>query len=390
MKTKIFLFLFLINYIGLSQTKEFIVLDSLSKKPIDLAQVFYPNLEIGSVSNEDGRLIIPIEENKIIVSHINYIEKEFKYSTFKNKDTLFLTPKNNQLNEVVIYNLDLKQKFTDILKNTYLKKYSTKKAIHKSTYKETFTVNDSLSRLFQVQLNWYSKNSLFKANKPMNKQNILDITAVDYSKIKKLEKDFISSNGAYIENKTFFRYAHLNYLLSILINLTNDYEILNIQKNEKTNTVSFNATLSEKGEEIFNHKNSLIVFNKDYTSIKYVKLHMIYNSGFEKDISKIHKIPYEKKTTSHTVELSFKSLKNTKYAISYFISTLKGIIKTKNYTDKVSSTQSLFISESKLGKKIKKGNVDFSKPFYENIPNTSKVNGVKILLTRKEDIFLKK
>ena len=148
MKILINCFLICITYTSFSQSKELVILDNNSKKPIDLVQVFYPSLEIGSISNADGKVKIPLLENEIIVSHINYIEKKFSFEFFKQKDTLFLIPKTNQLDEVVIYNLDLKQKFKEILENSYLKKYSTKKIIHNCTYKETFSVNDSLSRLY--------------------------------------------------------------------------------------------------------------------------------------------------------------------------------------------------------------------------------------------------
>ncbi|GAA4274319.1 hypothetical protein U6A24_15185 [Aquimarina gracilis] len=236
MKTLITSFLFCIVYTSFSQSKEFIILDNDSKKPIDLVQVFYPKLEIGSISNVDGKVKIPLLESEVIASHINYIEKKFTLDFLKKKDTLFLIPKRNQLDEVVIYNLDLKQKFRDILENSYLKKYSTKKVIHNCTYKETFSVNDSLSRLFQAQLRWFSKNSLYKANTAIDKQNVINLESIDYSKIREIDNTIISSKAAYVENKVFFQFSHLNLLLELLINLTEDYEIESIQKNENTNS----------------------------------------------------------------------------------------------------------------------------------------------------------
>lgn len=388
MKIKALIFLFLINHLGFSQSKEFTFLDHNSKKPIDLVQVFYPDLEIGSVSNKDGKIRIPLRENKIIVSHINYTEKEFSFNDFKIKDTIYLIQKKNQLDQVVLYNLDLKQKFIDIL-DSYKKKYSTRKVIHNSTYKETHSLNDSLTRLFQVQLDWYSKYSLFLTDKAINKQNIINLESVDYSKIKKIKSAFVDSNGGYVDNESFFRFLHLNYLLQILIHLTDDYEIESIEKNQNTISVYFNATLKEKGKEVFKYKKSLIVFDKDYTSIKSLKFNMVYSKGFEEAISRIKKMPHQKKTESHVIELAFKKLKNNKYSIGYFISELKGIIKVNNQIDYVTARQSLFVNKSKLGKKIKNGNIDLDKPFYENIPNNLKENGIKILLTEKEKEFLK-
>ena len=112
MKIRIITFLLFLNYAGFSQSKEFVVVDKTTDKPIDLVQLFYPSLEIGSISNGDGKVKIPLLENEITVSHINYIERKLTFDQFKQKDTLFLAPKTNQLSEVVLYNLDLKQKFT--------------------------------------------------------------------------------------------------------------------------------------------------------------------------------------------------------------------------------------------------------------------------------------
>jgi hypothetical protein len=64
------------------------------------------------------------------------------------------------------------------------------------------------------------------------------------------------------------------------------------------------------------------------------------------------------------------------------------MIKTEKNTDKVSIEQSLFVPESRLGKKLTKSNIDFDKPFYKNIPTSLKTNDVEILLTEKD--FLKK
>jgi len=327
MKTVITSLLLTISLVNFSQSKEFVIVDNISKKPIDLAQIFYSNLEIRSISNEDGKIKIPLKKHKIIVSHINYIEKEFYFNDFKQKDTLFLIPKTNQLNEVVLYNIDLKQKFIDILENSYLKKYRTKKVIHNSTYKEIFNVNDSLTRLFQIQLDWYSKNSLYKTDPTIDKQNIINIESIDYSKISKISNNDINVNAGYVENESFFQYLHLNYLLYILVNFTEEYEIKSVQKNGKSNNVYFNATLLQNGKKLYKHQNSLIVFDNDYKSIKHLAFNMDYMSGFEEFLSKKYKNPYEKKIENHTIELSFKKLKDNKYSISYFTSEVKGIIK---------------------------------------------------------------
>jgi hypothetical protein len=388
MKRSIVLIVMFCSHFLFGQTKEFILVDDTTNEAIDLVQISYPALEIGSISNADGRIRIPLKEQNILVSHINYIEQTFEYDVFKKKDTLFLTPKTNQLDEIIVYNIDLKAKITNILKNSYLNQYSTEKSINKSTYNETFRVNDSLVRLFQVQLDWWSKEALFKGNKPIEDQNKIVLETVDYSKLKKIDSEFV--NGASVDNKDFFKFLHLNFLLSIFKELATDIEIKSVEKDEKSINIHFDATLIQNGEKMYDFKNSLMVFDVDYKSINYLKLNMIYDSSLIDDVSKKSKIPYQRKTTKNTVELSFKKLKNNKLSLNYFIFEIEGIIKNKDFTNTISSKQSLFILEHKIGEKIKKSNIDFEEPFYKNLPSNLKVSDVKILLTNEEKEFLQK
>lgn len=388
MKKTILILALCFSTVLFSQSKDFIILDTATKQPIDLVQVSYPSLEIGSVSNLDGKIRIPLKESPILISHINYKEKTLSFDFFSKKDTLFLSPKTNQLDEIVISNLDLKAKISNILEHTYLEKYSTKKAINKSTYKETFYVNDSLTRLFQIQLNWWSKNYLFKNNKPLEKQNVFDFITVDFSERKIDTTNFINANAAHVKNISFFKYLHLNFLLEILNKHTYNFEILSIDKNETSNKVIFNAILKEQGKTIFEFKNSMLVFDKDYESIKHLKLDIFYNTDFEDAVSTDKKIPYQKKITNHIVVLSFKKLSSNKLSLSYFTSNMKGVIKTDQFINQISAKQSLFVGETILGKKLKKGNIDLNKAFYKSIPKNIKANEVQFLLTNKEKEFL--
>lgn len=388
MKSLITLLLICSGFAAYSQTRELVILDSITREPVDLVQIFYPGMEIGSITNADGKIRIPVREQPIKISHINYFEKEIPFEDFQQSDTLMLVPKTNELDEVVLYNLDLKKTFRAILENSFSEKYLSSKVLHKTTYKEVFSVNDTLTRLFQVQLDWSSKNSRFDTQKPIEKQNVFNLTSIDYSKIKEINDDLINSRGAYLDTKLFFQYAHLDFLLRILIDFTDGYEITSLQKSSTTNTVFFNASLSHNGTKLYDHDHSLIVFSKDYSTIKYMNLNMKYRTDFEAAVSKRSKIPYEKKTKNHRIELSFKKLSSDKYAIGYFTSELKGVIKTEKYTDQISSKQSLFIVGSELGKRIRKGNIDLNQPFHENLPENLTAKGVKILVTQKEKRFL--
>ncbi len=196
------LFILYCSSYAFSQSKEFIILDSLTNKPINLVHITYANLNIGSVSNTEGKIKIPLKKNSILISHINYREKALNYKDFVNKERIILSQKPIELNEIVVSNIKLKEKFSSIL-DTYLNVYSSKKIINYSTYKETFKVNDSLTRLFQTQLKWWSKNSLISFKKPIEKQNKIEIENVDYSKIKKRDESLKIQMVAILKIKNF-------------------------------------------------------------------------------------------------------------------------------------------------------------------------------------------
>jgi hypothetical protein len=372
---------------GFSQSKEFFVVDAETKQPIDLAQAYYPDLEIGSVSNADGKIKIPLHQNALVVTHINYKDATFDYEFLTSNDTLSLKLQTNELQEVLIFNVDLKQKFKDVLKN-YLDNYSSRKITHHATFKEQFKVNDTLARLFQVQLNLFSKYDLFNFNADIDKQFAINLVSVDYSKKKDIDKNLTNANAAHIEIEDLLMFSQLNFNLSQLINLTQDYEILSIEKIENDYYVYFNATTLQDGEILYKHKNSLVVFDEDYSAIKYCKFNTIYETDFEVDISKKSKKSYKRKTTRAISEHAFNKLKNNKYSIAYFNLEIDAIIKTELFEDNVSSVISLFVNQSEFGKKLKDKPIDLSKPFYDNVPEQSDLKDVKILLTKAEQDFL--
>jgi hypothetical protein len=389
MKKIIFLAVLCFSLHSFSQTKEFTILDSITKQPIKLVHITYPSLSVGSITNADGKIKIPLKEESILISHINYNEKILSYEDFLKKDVINLSQKLTQLNEIVLSNVKLKDKFSFILDN-YLKVYASKKIINYSTYKETFKVNDSLKRLFQTQLKWWSKNSLVTFKKPLAKQNRIEIESIDYSKVEQGDKVLSNSNGGYIENEHFFKFGHLNFLLSILVDNTDDFFIHNIKKTENDITIIFDGVFSENKRQIFEFTNSSVTFNTDYSAIKNLQLNMIYNTGFTTKKSKDNKIAYETKTTKHAVEISFKKLKNDKLSINYYLSKIDAIIKINKRIDIVSGTQDLFITNNEFGKNLKsKDVIPFNEPFYKSIPENQSKTSSKILLTKEELAFIK-
>lgn len=104
---KYFFILFFTQFIC-SQNIKGIVVDSISRKPIELTNVFFLESYYGTFTNEKGVFQLNTKGNKsdILITNIGYESKKVKLSNFVNiKDSVlvfYLKPKIEELDEVVI------------------------------------------------------------------------------------------------------------------------------------------------------------------------------------------------------------------------------------------------------------------------------------------------
>jgi len=388
---RILLFSFLLFSLFLqAQSKSFTVLDSITQEPIDLVHLFYPDLDEGSITNADGKINIPLKKNKLVASHVNYKNKSFLYEEFKDRDTIYLFPRNNELDEVVVFNIKLKDKIRQVLMSIE-DNYMTEKVIHNATYKEVYRINDTLSRLFQIQMDWWSNNGLFKFGKPIEKQNRVAIDKIDYSKTQLYKKESNVPNGGYVTNDSFFRFAYINYILILIQNYTEDVVLHSVQKEDDQVSVVFDATLVQNGQKLFEYQQSRIVFDSNYTKVKFLQLNMVYEENFEADYSKEQDMHYERALNTHYIELSFEESQEQKMIPNYFISDVQATINIEGTINQISSKQSLFVTGSTFSKKLRgKKVLDMSKPFYKSLRDEKPKQEAKILLTKEEESFLGK
>lgn len=390
-RKRIFIFSFLLTSFSLlAQNKSFVVLDSITQQPIDLAHLFYPDLDVGSITNAEGNINIPLKKSRLVISHVNYKNKSLLYDELIQKDTIYLYQRSNELDEVIVFNINLKDKIKQVLL-AIEDNYMTEKVIHNTTYKEVYRINDSLSRLFQIQMDWWSNNSLFNFRKPVDKQNRVAIDKVDYSKTVRFTEGSKIPNGGYIENEDFFRFSYLNYLLILIQDYADDVVIQSVQKEGDQVNVTFDAVLQGNGKKLFEYQQSRMVFDSTYTKVKFLQLNMVYDGVFEKSFSEEKNIEYEKATTAHHVELSFEESQQQKMIPNYFISEVQGIIRFGDTDSRISSKQSLFVTGSTFSKKLRgKKVLDMSQPFYKSLEDEQPKQDAKILLTKEEQSFLNK
>ena len=205
MKRLFFFFFFLQNFLQ-AQVIEFTLLDAFTKLPISNAEAYYTLSLNGTISNDEGKMRISMENDTLVLSHIGYETKKiFTDKTFA-QTSIYLNPQEIQLEEVVLYNFDLKSKVKYVMDN-YFKLYDTKSKILECTYREKFIKNDTLTRLYQVQLDWWSKNYILQFKKTLNENIHIHLKNTDYSKISNLDE---GTNSAFFKPSFVLAYLHLN------------------------------------------------------------------------------------------------------------------------------------------------------------------------------------
>ena len=120
MKKVLLIQFFLLQSLLQAQTIEFTVLDATTKLPISNVEIYYTNSINGTITNEEGKAKIALENDTLTLSHIGYTtKKNFTDKTFA-KATVYLNPQEIQLDEVVLYNFDLKKKIKYIIITNYM------------------------------------------------------------------------------------------------------------------------------------------------------------------------------------------------------------------------------------------------------------------------------
>lgn len=244
-----------------AQVAELTLLDVSTKQPIPNVEAYYARSLNGTITNEEGKLRIAVENDTLTLSHIGYATKKiFTDKTFA-KATIYLNPQEIQLEEVVLYNFDLKKRVKYVLDN-YFKLYDTKAKILECTYREKTTKNDKLIRLYQNQLNWWSKNYVYQFKEPLNKFTHIQLKSTDYSKIIGKEED--TSNELSLEQRRLIMYLHLNPYLVFLYN-AKTIDIKKVEKDNEYTIVTFDADFGKFDLNVFN---SVIYFDNQTNAIK--------------------------------------------------------------------------------------------------------------------------
>ena len=383
MKTLFFILLFTTTALP-AQVAELTLLDASTKQPIPNVEAYYTRSLNGTITNEEGKLRITVENDTLTLSHIGYATKKiFTDKTFT-KATVYLNPQEIQLDEVVLYNFDLKKKVKYVLDN-YFKLYDTKAKILECTYREKMIRNDTLTRLYQVQLDWWSKSYRYTSFKqPLEKLLQIQLKNIDYSKM--LSQEEVAARSAYVERKPMFIYLFVNTYLSFIDQFGENIDIKKVEKNKEVTKVTFNADIVINKKLNLKLENSVLVFDNTTNAVRKVIFNDIHQGIKDKVSEKTNK-PYKSITDNYRLELTLTDYKGKLLFSSYYVR-LIGAVEYKGKRDKLFLEHS-FLRTGVQNKHIKKEDrIDIQKSFHEYI-TPHKQGEAKFLLTKEEQDFIK-
>ena len=382
MKTLFLILLFTATALP-AQVAELTLLDASTKQPIPNVEAYYARSLNGTITNEEGKLRIAVENDSLTLSHIGYATKKiFTDKTFA-KATIYLNPQEIQLEEVVLYNFDLKKKVKYVLDN-YFKLYDTKAKILECTYREKMIRNDTLTRIYQVQLDWWSKSYRYTSFKqPLEKLLQIQLKNIDYSKM--LSQEEVAARSAYVERKPMFIYIFVNTYLSFIDQFGENIDIKKVEKNKEVTKVTFNADIVINKKLNLKLENSVLVFDNTTNAVRKVIFNDIHQGIKDKVSEKTNK-PYKSITDNYRLELTLTDYKGKLLFSSYYVR-LIGAIEYKGKRDKLFLEHS-FLRTGVQNKHIKKEDrIDIQKSFHEYI-TPHKQGEAKFLLTKEEQDFI--
>ena len=366
-----------------AQVAELTLLDASTKQPIPNVEAYYTHSLNGTITNEEGKLRIAVENDTLTLSHIGYATKKiFTDKTFA-KATIYLNPQEIQLEEVVLYNFDLKKKVKYVLDN-YFKLYDTKAKILECTYREKMIRNDTLTRLYQVQLDWWSKSYRYTSFKqPLEKLLQIRLKNIDYSKM--LSQEEVAARSVHLERTPMFIYIFVNTYLSFIDQFGENIDIKKVEKNKEVTKVTFNADIVINKKLNLKLENSVLVFDNTTNAVRKVIFNDIHQGIKDKVSEKTNK-PYKSITDNYRLELTLTDYKGKLLFSSYYVR-LIGAIEYKGKRDKLFLEHS-FLRTGVQNKHIKKEDrIDIQKSFHEYI-TPHKQGEAKFLLTKEEQDFI--
>lgn len=351
------------------------VVNSVTKKPLEYASVY--NSKNFSLSNQEGKFIFNSALDSIKIKMVGFEEFKSKFQDLKNtSDTIFITPKTYQLEEVVVQNNK---------KLLYKVYQNIEKNFPHFVYKENFFLRCLIKKngeilKFEDLFGRMERNSLFNSQK---------IKKLDFDlELLNLRKAGLQGKSIQIEDFDFHDFKGLMFWFSTVFINPENFE-LSSEKINGTNYIKIRFTPFEE----FKNKNRgyYVIDKKDFSIIEY---YSETNPSFSQEIKFEEKYGFKWRTTKS--ELLIKFNKNENIGYSYISSAnLKqeaevynrkqeknNYVTNYDYFNIDSFTKESIKSNTSINKDLFKINYPYDKEFW--------AHQNQLLLTKEMGLFLEK
>jgi len=388
-------FLLLTTCLLYGQEKEITVFDIETNEPIDQVQLFYKDLGIGSVTNENGKAIINLQDSKLSILHIGYNQRFFEKNEIVKKDTIKLSKKVNSLDEVVLTNINLRKKLQYVLDN-YDDLYVNNPTEKHCSFKESFKLDNEYKRLFLAQIRWWSASSSIKYKKKYGKTLKLKLDEIKYNKSEPLNfsktVDNKENNSGAITTKSLIIFFYLNHAINSILNKgPNDLDWTVSNTNKHTTTVSFNTEWVIDDKKVAIRNTGEVTFDNASNAIINFEKKVEYKNRIVEETGKQTGIKTKTEYKDNAFKYRFIKNKDDKWSLKLFSTS---IVIDYTYDSKKHTmffSNSLYVlNELKTKKMSNKGLMDLNLPIYKNLTSETIINTNSILLTEKEKAFINK
>ncbi len=325
--------------------------------------------------------------------HLNYNEKLILKNKIIELDTIWLSQKNNLLEEVVVTNINLKKKLQYVLDNfsdLYVD-YPTKK---ECSFKETFLFDGEYKRLFLAQILWWSKSSEHPFKKNYNKFIKLKLGKIDFSKNEPMDhlkgnKRKADETGA-IVTKSLINFFYLNHAINSLL-WSGVGEIHSSIEESDNNSIAISYTTDWKinKEGVSNRNVGKIFFDKKTDAIINFSKNIEFKNKISKQKGKETNKTYITDYKNNYFQYNFAQNKEGKWSLIFFDFSINLLFTYDEIPHTIKFTNSLYVLKESKSKKVNNdGLIDLDNPIYKSLPSKTIVNSNNILLTVKEKAFI--
>ncbi|QZT38949.1 hypothetical protein K5X82_08640 [Halosquirtibacter xylanolyticus] len=380
--TSIFLLFF--SIVMCQEKKEITVIDKSTRKPIELVHVYYPNLDIGSISNAEGVVKIDKQLRDTIAFSNVAFKTKIIVSDIALPDTVYLEPSDYFLDEIVVgYNL--RKKIEEVLQY-YNENYLISSSLNRCTYKEVIKVDDNISRLNQVQLDWWSKKSSFRKRRKLENENKFSLRSIDYAK-----RDTAFVSKCFLNNRYLLPRLYISWYLDALLKIVDDNTIIinKVEKNHLQTKVVFSTNdYIKEGSLLYNLVKNYIIFDNKSNAVTEIYWNAVNKDEVRKRIRGKSGEKFTIENKRQVFHLSLQKLNNNKWTINYFHS--RAIAEVfyqgkKHQTDIEQGFVITGVSKDKLDGDI----IDIDRPFYLNFPTHTSIKNT-LVLTKEELQYINK